>query len=390
MPSPTRSVPKAVTTRNLESECERFLESMRSKYAEIMDSAECTQSIVDQLTMDEKWKNALNENEREIHGLKQKVTALEMECETAESDSMTMRSVVKAQKERIEADSVNLQDLEKRIRKVVIERNGYREQSAESEEQYQEQLHQATSLKEERDDLMDRISALSLGLQRRTNEFEAMEREIRQKAEHQVLGQRQRLLRLMDIKKAEMVLKFNKDSERMKAHFEHRLKAKHDDLQMMERKLCLQRKLKKESRERDDDKGDEGDSVHYECNLRIHGLRIAKRNAENGLKYWMKQIEIRNKHCRKMSECVGTLRRTLAERVKNLEDAVNFADGIIEEFQSMKEHCRCGSVYGDLQRLKEMERMIKQKNKAFAQCLYYLVGHKKEKQRAEGMMNAEC
>merc|ERR1712130_279373 len=54
--------------------------------------------IVDQLTMDEKWKNTLNENEREIHRLKQKVTALEMKCETAESDSMTMRSVIKAKR----------------------------------------------------------------------------------------------------------------------------------------------------------------------------------------------------------------------------------------------------------------------------------------------------
>merc|ERR1719334_2913208 len=309
-----------------------------------------------------------------------------MECETAESDSMTMRSVVKAQKERIEADSVNLQDLEKRIRKVVIERNGYREQSAESEQQYQEQLHRATSLKEERDDLMDRISALSIGLQQRTNEFEAIEQEIKQNANRRIMTQRQRFRKVLEIAKAELTLRANKDLEKMKAHFEHRLKMKHDEVVLVERKLALQCKLNKESKERDDG-GDEGGSVHYECNLRIHGLRIAKRNAENGLKYWMKQIEIRNKHCQKMSDCLRTLRLSLAERVRSLEDAVNFADGIIEEFQSMKEHCRCGSVYGDLQRLKEMERMIKQKNKAFAQCLYYLFGHKNEKQRPEGMMN---
>ena len=171
------------TTRSLERECQHFMASMTSKYAVIMDPTECTQSILKHIVADRQWLDALSECERESHRWKQRAAALTMKCETVESEHVAMRQLVAAQSERLETDAVNLQDLQKRISKLVLERNGHREQAVESEDRYQAVFQEIKSLKEERLDLIDRINALSLGLKRKSNDYEAMELELRQKAE---------------------------------------------------------------------------------------------------------------------------------------------------------------------------------------------------------------
>ena len=152
----------------------------------MMEPEECTQTILDHIVRDEKWVNTLSDYELEIHRLKQKVAALEMKYESAESEHFAMTSTVETLNGRIEAANIDLQEFQKRISKLVIERDEHREHADEAQEQYQAVLQEMERLKEEREDLMDRISALSLGLKRRTDESESVEREVRQLAERRL------------------------------------------------------------------------------------------------------------------------------------------------------------------------------------------------------------
>lgn len=151
-----------------------------------MEPEECTQSILDHIVTDKQWVSTLSDYELEIHRLKQKVAALEMKCESAQNDHLTVTSTIETLKGRIEASNIEIQEFQKRISKLVIERDEHREHAVEAEEQYQAVLGEMESLKEEREDLMDRISALSLGLKRRTNESESVERELRRNADRRL------------------------------------------------------------------------------------------------------------------------------------------------------------------------------------------------------------
>ncbi len=88
---------------------------------------------------------------------------------------------------------MNLLEFQKKVSKLEIERNGYREQSLEAEERNQAVSLEIKSLKEEREDLLDRISALSLGFKRKSNDQEAMELELRQKAEQRADAEMQKV-----------------------------------------------------------------------------------------------------------------------------------------------------------------------------------------------------
>jgi len=251
-----------------------------------------------------------------------------------------------------------------------FENNGLREQAAESEHRYQAVLQEMKAVKEERDDAMDRASALSISLSRKARDEEATERGIRREADQRIDAEKKNMLRSLEAEKLEITERERVAIEALTAKHREEMARKQEDCAVLSSQLESLRKEMDGVRRRTE--------LEQEMEATVSALESERDALRNKRAFWMKHSADREAERDEMAHSVRATRRQLLRNEKRLGEVTRFANGIWAELQSMRRLCRCGNARDDLQTLLAMERAIKEKDAVIGQLMHFLFGQRKQ------------